>query len=140
MTHRFATLADCPLLAEYNHQLIQDEGHRNTMTISELEVRMRGWLALEYQAVIFEKEHEIVAYVLYRDEPKEIYVRHLFVLRPRRREGIGRAAIDILRSQIWPNHKRLTVEVLVANPVAVAFWRAVGYQDYSLKMEILPGL
>lgn len=35
-------------------QLIQDEGHRNRMTVAELEQRMRGWIAGEYRAVIFE--------------------------------------------------------------------------------------
>lgn len=30
------------------------------------------------------------------------------------------------------------VEVLVANERAVAFWRAAGYRDYSLTLEILP--
>src|SRR5437870_9469274 len=45
MTYRHATLDDCPLLAELNCQLIRDEGHRNRMTLPELEQRMRGWLA-----------------------------------------------------------------------------------------------
>jgi hypothetical protein len=30
------------------------------------------------------------------------------------------------------------VEVLVQNAAAVAFWRAMGYKDHSLKLEILP--
>lgn len=50
----------------------------------------------------------------------------------------GRAAIRILRTQIWPKDKRLTVEVLVKNAPALAFWRAVGYTDYSLTLEIMP--
>jgi hypothetical protein len=32
----------CALLAELNHQLIRDEGHRNRMTVPELKRRMRG--------------------------------------------------------------------------------------------------
>ena len=138
MTFRLATLNDCALLAELNHQLIRDEGHRNPMTIPELEQRMRGWLASEYAAVIFEDGREIVAYALFREEPKEIYLRQLFVVRDRRRQGIGRKALEILRSKFWPANKRLTVEVLVQNAAAIAFWRAMGYKDYSLKLEILP--
>jgi hypothetical protein len=53
---------------------------------------------------------------------------------------VGRKAFEILRSQIWPASKRLTVEVLVQNAAAVAFWRAVGCKDYSLKLENLPGI
>jgi predicted acetyltransferase len=138
MTFRRATLNDCALLAEFNHQLIRDEGHRNKMTVPELEQRMRDWLASEYSAVIFESGGEVVAYALYREQPEEIYLRQLFVVRNRRRKGAGREAVNILRSKIWPANKRLTVEVLVQNTVAVAFWRAAGYKDYSLKLEILP--
>src|SRR6266404_7565286 len=99
MTFRRATLDDCALLAELNHQLIRDEGHRNRMTVPELEQRMKGWLASEYAAVLFEDGKEIVAYALYREEPDEIYLRQLFVVRDRRRQGIGRKALEILRAK-----------------------------------------
>ena len=138
MNHRHATAGDCPLLAEWNHQLIRDEGHRNPMTVPQLQQRMAGWLAGEYQAVIFEVNGEPVAYALFCEQADEIYLRHLFVVRNRRGQGLGRCAVDILRSQIWPRTKRLTVEVLVANKRAVAFWRKVGYTDYCLSLEILP--
>jgi predicted acetyltransferase len=136
---RRAKLKDCALLAELNHQLIRDEGHRNKMTVTELEQRMMDWLASEYAAVIFENGGEVTAYALFREQPEEVYLRQLFVARNRRRQGVGRKAFEILRSQIWPANKRLTVEVLVQNAAAVAFWRAVGCKDYSLKLEILPG-
>ena len=138
MTFRRAVLNDCALLAELNHQLIRDEGHRNRMTVPELEQRMRGWLASEYAAVTFVDGKEVVAYALYREQAEEIYLRQLFVVRNRRRQGIGRQAVEILRSKIWPANKRLTVEVLVYNTAAIAFWRAVGYKDYCLTLEILP--
>ncbi len=138
MTWRRATAADCPLLAELNHQLIRDEKHRNKMTVPQLVQRMRGWLEGEYVALLFEEGGEVVAYALYREEPDEIYLRQLFVVRHRRRQGLGKQAMHLLRSEIWPKTKRLTVEVLVANAAAVAFWRAIGYRDYSLKLEIVP--
>jgi ribosomal protein S18 acetylase RimI-like enzyme len=138
MTFRRVNLDDCALLAELNHQLIRDEGHRNKMTVPELEQRMRGWLASEYAAVIFEKGGEVVAHALYREQPGEIYLRQLFVARNRRRKGIGREAVEILRMKISPADKRLTVDVLVQNTAAIAFWRSVGYKDYYLALEILP--
>lgn len=138
MNFRRATLDDCARLAEWNHQLIRDEGHRNKMSVPELEQRLRGWLTSEYAAVIFEETGEFAAYALYREQPGEIYLRHLFVARYRRRQGLGRQAMEILRSQIWPGNVRLTVEVLIRNPAALAFWRAMGYQDYSLTLEISP--
>jgi predicted acetyltransferase len=139
MTFRRATLEDCALLAGLNHQLLQDEGHRNEgMSIPELEQRMWGWLSSEYAAVLFEDGKEIVAYALYREQQEGIYLRQLFVVRNRRRQGIGRQAIEMMRNNIWPKDKRLTVDVLVHNTAAIAFWRAVGYEDYCLTLEILP--
>jgi predicted acetyltransferase len=108
------------------------------MTVPELEQRTRGWLQSEYAAVIFGENGNVVAYALYREQPEEIYLRQLFVVRSRRRQGIGRHAMKILREQIWPKQRRLTVEVLIKNAAAVAFWRAVGYKDYCLTLEILP--
>lgn len=137
MNHRSATPADAPLLATLNRELIQDEGHRNRMTIPELEERMRGWLTGEYAAIVFEDHGAVVAYALYREQADEIYLRQLYVVRTHRRQGVGRQAVARLRNEIWPNAKRLTVEVLVGNAAAVAFWRSVGYRDYALTLEIL---
>lgn len=138
MEYRFATEADLDLLAEWNHQLIRDEGHRNPMTVPELRERMRGFLAGDYQAVLFCTGPEPVAYALYRESDSEIYLRQLFVARDHRRQGLGREAVDILHHRLWPRTKRLTVEVLTANTTAVSFWRAVGYRDFSLMLEIMP--
>jgi predicted acetyltransferase len=60
------------------------------------------------------------------------------VVRHRRREGIGRRAMEELFLKLWPRDKRLTVSVLVKNVAAVAFWRAMGYTDYDLTLEIMP--
>ena len=46
--------------------------------------------------------------------------------------------MEILRSEHWSAEKRLTVDVLVENQAAVAFWRAIGYKDYALTLEITP--
>ncbi len=138
MEYRFATTSDLDRLAEWNHQLIRDEGHRNAMTVQELRERMRGWISGEYKAVIFGSDVDPVAYALYRESATELYLRQLFVRRDRRNKGIGREAMDILRNQLWPRHKRLTVEVLTDNVQAVKFWRSVGYKDYCLTLEITP--
>jgi predicted acetyltransferase len=137
MKFRHATLNDCPLLAEMNHQLLEDEGHRNRfMTLPQLEERMRGFLSGEYRAVIFDDDGEFVAYALYREQPDEIYLRQLFVVRDHRRRGLGRRAMGVLRADIWPKEKRLTVDVLLHNTSAIEFWRSVGYKDYLLGLEI----
>ncbi len=109
------------------------------MSIPQLRERMKGWLEGEYKAVAFSIDADPTAYALYREGTEEIYLRQLFVKRGRRRQGIGREAVRILRREIWPSDKRLTVEVLTANEPAVVFWRSVGYADYCLTLEIMPG-
>ena len=99
---------------------------------------MRGWLRDGYRAVIFEQAGRQVAYALYVEAPDRVHLRHFFVARDRRRGGIGRAAIGLLRGRIWPASKRLTVEVLTSNTAGVAFWRAAGYADYCLTLDIRP--
>ncbi|MGD9721177.1 MAG: N-acetyltransferase family protein [Pirellulales bacterium] len=138
LTYRAAGDADAPLLAALNRQLIDDEGHQNPMTVDELAARMRGWLAAGYRAVVFELAGELVGYALFRERDDDVYLRQFFVARPKRRLGMGRRAIDILRGEVWPAGRRLTVDVLVSNQAGVAFWRAVGYRDYALTLEIVP--
>jgi GNAT superfamily N-acetyltransferase len=137
MKYRVATYEDCPTLAVLNYQLIRDEGHRNPMTIAQLEERMRGWLTSgEYRVVLFEENNEVVAYALFRETEAEVYLRQFFVVPHRRREGIGRRAMGELFS-LWSLDKRWTVSVLVKNVAGVAFWRAMGYTDYELNLEIM---
>lgn len=107
------------------------------MTVAQLGERMAKWLAGEYRAVLF-SDGEPVAYALYRPEAEQVYLRQFFVCRERRRSGIGRAAFEILRNEIWPKEKRLTVDVLCRNEAGIAFWRSVGYRDYCLSLEIMP--
>lgn len=139
LTHRRAGRADCRLLGALNHQLIRDEGHRNPMTELQLMQRMRRWIGRgDYTAELFEENGAVVAYALYRETPDEIYLRHLFVVRGRRRQGLGRRVMRLLFDEIWPRGKRLTVEVLWGNAPGIAFWKAVGYREYSLCLEIMP--
>jgi predicted acetyltransferase len=137
MTWRLATKRDRRILAELNLQLIADEGHRNQMNVSELEERMKNWLDEAYEAALFEVGGEVAAYALYRVQTGEIYLRHFFVVRHRRRQGIGRQAMALLRGHIWPKAERLTVSVLTQNQAGVDFWRAMGYRDYCLTLEIM---
>jgi len=98
---------------------------------------MKNWLDEAYEAVLFEVGGEVAAYALYRVQSGEIYLRHFFVVRHRRRQGIGRQAMALLRGHIWPKVERLTVSVLTHNQAALDFWRAMGYRDYCLTLEIM---
>lgn len=133
---RAATAADIPILARLNQQLIADEGHRNPMTLAELEARMRSLLDGDYTATLFDHDGQIVAYALWRDEPDWIHLRQFFVSRDFRRRGIGSQAIALLVGEVWPAAKRVRVEVLIANGWALEFWRAAGFADYAITLEL----
>ena len=138
MEYHIAYETDLDILAQWNHQPIRDEGHRNPMTVSQLRDRIRQWLSADYTAVIFDKDGESVAYALYRESEDEIYLRQLFVKPENRNQGIGKEAVRILEEEIWTKPKRLTVDVLSHNKAAIAFWYSVGYKDYCLTLEIMP--
>jgi GNAT superfamily N-acetyltransferase len=134
---RLATVADAAALGRLNHQLIRDEGHRNPMNVDELTKRMRGWLADDgYEALLGYAGDELVAYVLWRDEPDCVYLRQIFVHRDHRRQGTARHLMLSVFER-WPD-KRLTVDVLAGNARALAFWRRMGYRDYAVILERLP--
>ncbi len=135
LSWRYASLSDVGFLAEWNHQLIRDEGHRSQLTVEELKGRMTEWLSGNYQAVIFSTTQP-VAYALFAPDEDALYLRQLFVRRDSRRQGIGRAAVTLLRREVWPKNRRLTVGALCHNTSALSFWRSLGYRDYCLTLEL----
>lgn len=135
MQYRLAEITDSHSLALMNQQLIRDENHRNPMSLAELEQRMTEWLAGNYQAILFEQAEAVYGYALFREEPEYIYLRHFYVKNEHRREGKGRAAMEWLRRQYWPLNQRLRLEVLVNNAAGLAFWKSVGFHEYSVTLE-----
>jgi ribosomal protein S18 acetylase RimI-like enzyme len=55
-----------------------------------------------------------------------------------RRQGLGRAAFDWLRSHQWRG-ARVRLDVLVGNETGIAFWKAMNFRDYSLTLELEAG-
>jgi ribosomal protein S18 acetylase RimI-like enzyme len=138
LTYRFASAKDVPRLAAMNRRLIQDEGHGNPMTLSQLEARLSGWLSGgSYSAILFHQDGECVAYALLRDTPDYVYLRHFYVERTYRRRGIGREAVGLLVRQIIPADRQIRLEVLTHNERALRFWRAVGFADYAITMQFI---
>jgi len=133
---RFAAQKDVPWLARMNRKLIRDEGHRNKMSFSELEQRMSDFLSNEYDAVIVSSGRKDIGYVLYRKEPEWLYLRQIFVIDKMRRKGIGRRTIEWLKENPWKDYKRIRTDVLVNNTNGINFWKAVGFEEYCITMEM----
>lgn len=125
---------DIQLLADMNRQLIQDEGHRNSMTLPELYRRIQRWLAEEYRALIIQNDAVVIGYILFRQDTDWLYIRQFFIVPTSRRKGLGKLAIQKLREDVWKNTK-IRLDVLVNNSRGIAFWKSVGFSEYSLTME-----
>ncbi len=133
---RFTTESDVPWLAKMNQELILDEGHRNKMTLPELEQRMSNFLRNEYDAVIASIGRTDIGYALYRQDPEWLYLRQIFVIKKMRRKGFGRRFMEWLKKNPWKKCKRIRIDVLVGNRVGIDFWKAVGFKEYCITMEI----
>jgi len=140
MNYRLATSYDASLLGRLNHELIQDEGRRNPMTVTELTERMLGWLGKDYRAVIFERKAEPIAYALFSEDEDRVHLRQFYVQRVNRRCGVGVQCMQLLFSEVWSPDKRITVDVRCHNEAGIAFWRSLGFTDYMLTMEAYPHL
>ncbi|MBF9002489.1 GNAT family N-acetyltransferase [Vibrio nitrifigilis] len=131
--HR-VTVSDIAILAKLNHQLIKDEGHRNPMSVDELEKRMSSWLSSGYFAALFSELDEIVGYTLWRQDEGFIYIRQFFITPDFRGKGNGKKAFYLSRDQFWSGQK-LRLDVLINNHRGLEFWHTVGFGDYCITME-----
>ncbi len=135
MDHRPANESDLDLLAIWNKQLIEDEGHDNSMTVTQLRERMSDWLKGDYRVVVFSSTSTPSAYAIFQDRDDHIYLRQFFVDRAQRRCGIGKEALVILKNCILPHTKSVRLEVMAWNENGLAFWKASGFSPRYIGME-----
>jgi len=134
-----AQSADAPLLATLNFQLFEDEAHPYPMTLAALTERMTRWIAGEYEVLLFRRGDRVAGYAVWRVEDRGAYLRHFFICRDQRREGLGRAAMALLCREVFPKDLPVQLEASVWNTDAIAFWHALGFQDFGISMELKAG-
>jgi len=133
ITIETAALDDCPVLAVMNRQLI-DEGHQgNTMSVLELESRMRDWFQNGvYTGYTIKLSDEIIGYALIA--LSDMHMRHFYICREYRRQGYGRAAIGLLFERLGA--EEIGLSCLTDNAPGLAFWRSFDHEEYSIKFYI----
>lgn len=127
-------LTDVETLAILNKRLIVDEGFPNPMTVEQLAERMSGWLQAEYHGYLGKVGHYIAAYCLYRDDGGNYYLRHLYVDRDFRRQGLATQLLNWMFKNIWVD-KKVRLDVLIHNQNAIAFYQKYGFETRVLRME-----
>ena len=125
------------LLAQLNRQLDEDEPHPHPLPLSALAERMARWIdSGEYEVLLFRGADQLIGYAVWRADEHGSYLRHFFICRDQRRQGLGRAAIQRLCREVFPKDRPVNIDVAVGNKQGIAFWRAIGFQDVSLGMEL----
>lgn len=144
ITMRVAEEGDLATICRLNQKLKDDEGSKTRLPWDDLVARLRGWLNNDgYQAVLFEQGQVSLAYLIFRREAdpcvlegEMIYIRQFYVDREMRLQGIGRAAIDMWRSEYVPSGMSVEMDVLETNPGGRAFWEAVGFKARMTRLRM----
>lgn len=135
-----ANITEVDLLAQLNRQLDEDEPHPYPLPLSVLTERMARWIGEgEYDVLVFRCEGQPIGYAAWRADEHGTYLRHFFICRDQRRQGWGRAAVQLLCRDVFPKDRPVNIDAAVANKQGIAFWHAIGFEDFSLGMELKAG-
>ena len=134
-----ADIAEAELLADLNLQLMVDEEHPYPLERPIVVARMRRWIEGEYHVLLFRRGVRIAGYAAWRLEDRGAYLRHFFICRDQRRQGWGRAAIQLLRREVFPKDLPVQIEAAIGNKAGIAFWRAIGFEEFGVSMELKAG-
>lgn len=141
LSSRPAQLIDLPLLTKMNQDLIEDEGSSNTMNSEQLESRMKRWLN-SWHIELFLWGEVVIGYIVYRLQRNEadskdiIYIRHYFISREYRRQGLGRESFKLLKEKHFSKDAKVYLEVLWHNQRGRDFWASLGFSPYSITMKL----
>ena len=135
-----AKSGDVDLLAQLNRQLDEDEPYPYPVPLSALTERMARWIGEGgHDVLLFRDADQLIGYAVWRAEEHGSYLRHFFICRDQRRQGWGRAAMRLLCREVFPKDRPVNLDTAIGNKAGIAFWRAIGFQDFSLGMELKAG-
>ena len=135
-----AKSSDVDLLAQLNRQLDEDEPHPYPLPLSALTERMARWISEgEYDVLLFRDADQLIGYAVWRADEHGSYLRHFFICRDQRRQGWGRAAMQLLCREVFPKDRPVNIDTVIGNKAGIAFWHAIGFQDFSVGMELKAG-
>ncbi|MCM2477288.1 GNAT family N-acetyltransferase [Rhizobium sp. CG5] len=134
---------DFQLLARMNRELADDEGHRNPMTVAEMEERFHRFVDQEGWSVdLFLLDDEVVGYATHRREAdptnpgnQRVFLRQFYIVRHYRQDGMGQIAFGALAESRFHPEDRVVLEVIENNPGGRVFWLRCGFTPYSSLLE-----
>ncbi len=119
-----ATRADRATISGYMRELFagRDAGVK---TPAQVAARMGLLLGAGYRAFTFRLGAEPVGYALVQENGDHVFIRHFFITKAHRRQGLGRAFFRELEAHFGSPEFRL--DVLEDEQATRAFWRAMGF-------------
>ena len=126
-------MEDTSRLAALNKKLIEDEQSDNPMSIDELQNRMAGFLAGDYNAFYFVEQDEIIGYALIRHTSDPVYLRQFYIDRPYRRQHKGKQAFRELMAYLKLD--TVDIDVLPWNERGISFWKSCGFAETCVSMR-----
>jgi 8-oxo-dGTP pyrophosphatase MutT (NUDIX family) len=136
LTHAPAGEESLPLLAEFNRQLLKDQGLRREVTVAELENRLRELIAGDFQAVLFYWKNDPVGYCLYRLHPRYAHIRHIHLQPDIRRHVDLSEAFSLLRREELQDFAMIRIDVPEADRDSITLWESQGFRPRSLRLEL----
>jgi ribosomal protein S18 acetylase RimI-like enzyme len=135
-----AQSGEAELLGQLNFQLDEDEPHPYRRPLPVLIERMRRWIDTgEYHVLLFRRGQHVAGYAVWRLEDRGVYLRHFFICRDQRGQGVGRAAMRLLCRDVFPKDHPVQLDAAIDNKAGVAFWHAIGFRDFGISMELRAG-
>src|SRR5688572_7998278 len=114
---------EAALLADLNRQLDEDEPHPYPLPLPALVERMARWIdGGEYEVLLFRHGDQLIGYAVWRADEHGTYLRHFFICR-----------------DVFPKDRPVNIDAAIGNKAGIAFWRAIGFQDFSVGMELKAG-
>lgn len=124
------------LLAQFNRELMSEQGIPSNMTLQEIEGRMHGLLDEGYIAVLFQLGGASAGYALFRTRPKYAYIRHFHITPAQRKRSIVVQAFQLLRKQELSDYAAIRLDVPEHKKESLAMWEDVGFRPRSIRLEL----
>jgi 8-oxo-dGTP pyrophosphatase MutT (NUDIX family) len=136
LSYTHAQDEDVPMLEKLNADLLQAQNVESGMTLDALEVRMREFLAAEYQAVLFVFREKVVGYALFKLEPKFAFVRHIYVDTSVAKKVRVDTAFQLLRKGEFEDYASVRLDVPEGNKESLKIWESIGFRPRSVRLEL----
>ncbi len=135
--YRRAHAADLSILSQMNFEMAQLDGiDGEATTVEELTYRMSALLETDYSGVVIYQDDVPVGYALYTVTPKHTFVRHFFIRKAYRGQGIGAKVFQDLLENEWKDAASIQIEVGSDNKGVRSFWESRGFRKTALRLAL----